>query len=49
MPNKRYNRSMNHIKGIVHSTESKNLDCEETNEEVKPYYTTSNSLTTSFP
>lgn len=47
-PHECYNSSFNHITGIVHSTESKNLDGEEANGEAKPYDTTSNSLATSF-
>ena len=42
MSNKCYKGCFNHITGIVHSTESKNLDREEANGEAKPYYSSSN-------
>lgn len=55
MLNKCYNGCIDHMNGIVYSTQSKNLDCwslcllgEETNKEVTPHHTTSNYLTQSF-
>ena len=41
------NGCFEHMNNIVHSTESKKLDCEEARGEMKLYCTASNSLTTS--